>query len=98
MGGSRARSTRDAALRGRAIGPGGAVELLGRRHDAGMGLSILERPRARGDRRKAERRWKGRAARDSEQDADVHGALHGRLAATKQPRADVAGDVQGKWL
>ncbi len=39
-------------------------------------------------------RRQGRAARDRQQDADVHRALHGRLAAAEQPGPDVAGDVQ----
>jgi hypothetical protein len=59
----------------------------------GLGLSVLERPRARGAGRQAQRRRQGGAARDRQQDADVHRALHGRLAAAKQPRAPVAGDV-----
>ena len=36
----------------------------------------------------------GRAARDRQQDADVHRALHGRLAAPEQPGPDVAGHVR----
>ncbi len=39
-------------------------------------------------------RRQARAARDRQQDADVHRALHGRLAAPEQPRPDVAGHVQ----
>jgi hypothetical protein len=70
-----------------------ARELLDRRHDARLGLPVLERPGARGAGRQAERRRQGGAARDRQQDADVHGALHGGLAAAEQPRAHVAGHV-----
>ena len=71
----------------------GAGELLDRRHDARLGLPVLERPRARGARRQAQRRRQGRAARDRQQDADVHRAVHGGLAAPEQPGPDVAGHL-----
>ena len=71
----------------------GAPELLDRRHDARLGLPILERPRARSTRRQAQRRRQSRTARDRQQDADVHRAVHRGLAASKQSGADVAGDV-----
>ena len=50
-GGSRARPRRDAARRGRGARRPRARDLLDRRHDARLGLPVLERPRARGARR-----------------------------------------------
>jgi hypothetical protein len=81
------------APRGRGARPAGPRLVLDRRHDPRLGLSVLERPRARGPRRQAQRPRQARAPRDRQQDPDVHRALHGGLAAAEQPRADVAGDV-----
>lgn len=58
-------------------------ELSGRRYDAGLGLSVLERRGARAPRRQDQPRQEDRATRDRLQNSDVHGALHGRVAAPK---------------
>ena len=61
-----------------------AVDLPGLFGDVGL-LRLFPMPAAT---------LRDRAARDRVEDADVHRAVHGRVAAAKQPRAHLAGHVQ----
>ncbi len=69
-----------------------------RRHHARLDLPVLERPRARGARRQARRQQEAREPRDRVEDADVHRALHGGVAAPQHARPDLAGDVPAPRL
>ena len=62
----------DASLHRRLLGLAIARILLDRRHDAWMGLPVLERPGAGRPRQEAQRGRKTRPARNRQQDADVH--------------------------
>ena len=64
----------------------------------GLGLPVLERPGARGDRRQAPRGRQGRATRDRVENAAVHRALHGQVAAPELAGLDVAGDLREAGL
>jgi hypothetical protein len=71
--------------------------VLDRRHALGWVYQYWNDP----EREASTPSWpprQARAPRDRQQDADVHRALHGGLAAAEHAGADVAGDVQAARL